>query len=59
MKHKDTTRAEKQKYTCSDYRAEMILVSLQRRLEQNDLSDSERQSLEAEIKRLKQEMGMS
>lgn len=59
MQQKDTTEAEKQQYTCSDYRAEMILLSLQRRLEKNDLSDSERQSLEAEIKRIKQEMGMS
>lgn len=48
----------KQSYTCSDYRAEMILLSLQRRLERNDLPDSERKSLEAEIKRIKDEMEM-
>ncbi len=58
MQQKDTAKSEKQQYTCSDYRAEMILMSLQRRLEQNDLSDSEKQSLEAEIKRIKLEMGM-
>lgn len=45
-------------YTCSDYRAEMILNSLQRRLATENLSESERRSVREEIKRLKAEMGM-
>lgn len=45
-------------YTCNEYRAEMILLALERRLAQNDLSDSERQSIRVEIERLKAETGM-
>ncbi len=46
------------KYTCSDYRQEMRLLGLKRRLEQDDLSDEERGSIEEEIERLEREMGM-
>ena len=46
------------RYTCSDYRQEMRLLGLKRRLEQDDLSDEERGSIQAEIERLEQEMGM-
>lgn len=46
------------KYTCSDYRAEMILLALEHRLANDDLSDSERRAVETEIKRVKTEMGM-
>ncbi|MFW6010935.1 MAG: hypothetical protein ACOC8Q_00320 [Desulfosalsimonas sp.] len=54
--------AEKKKtgqaYTCSDYRTEMILLSLKRRLAQDNLSDSERRAVKEEIRRVKVEMGM-
>jgi hypothetical protein len=40
------------KYTCSDYRTEMRLLGLKRRLHKNDLSRSEKQAIEAEIVRL-------
>ncbi|MCF8110207.1 MAG: hypothetical protein K9J85_01835 [Desulfobacteraceae bacterium] len=45
-------------HTCSDYRAEMILLSLKRRLAQQDLSDSERRAVKGKIRRMKAEMGM-
>jgi hypothetical protein len=40
------------KYTCSDYRIEMRLLGLKKRLHENDLSTSEKQDIEAEIVRL-------
>ncbi|MBS3732372.1 MAG: hypothetical protein KGY42_05635 [Desulfobacterales bacterium] len=52
------TDKDKPVYTCNEYRAEMILLALERRLVQNGLSDSERQSIREEIGRLKAEMGM-
>lgn len=55
MSEKDTTDSS---YTCADYRMEMILLSLHRRLEQDNLSDSEKRAVEAEIKRIKAEMAM-
>ncbi len=36
-------------YTCRDYREEMRLLALRRRLEGGDLTDQERRALEAEI----------
>ena len=40
------------KYTCSDYRTEMRLLGLKKRLNEKNLSKSEKQALEAEIARL-------
>ena len=37
------------KYTCVDYRTEMILLGLLRRLHHEELTDGERSSLLAEI----------
>ncbi len=48
----------KQKYTCSDYRQEMILVGLINRLKDPDLKESERLVIEEQVKRLKADMGM-
>lgn len=45
-------------YTCSSYREEMILLSLQHRLAREDLSESERSAVKEEIRRVKAEMGM-
>ena len=33
------------KYTCTDYRAEMILVSLRQRLKQEDLNEAEKKDI--------------
>jgi hypothetical protein len=46
------------KYTCSEYREEMILLGLKRRLTEPDLSEAERQRLLDRINALEQEMGM-
>ena len=44
------------KPTCNDYRQEMILLGLRRRLAEEELSDSEKQGIETEIKRLEESM---
>ena len=36
-------------YTCNDYRAEMILLGLKRRVERNDLSEEERKDMLVKI----------
>lgn len=46
-------------YTCTDYRTEMILLGLQRRLAVPDLNEAERESLRLEIRKLETEMGLS
>lgn len=46
------------KYTCNEYREEMILAGLQRRLQREDLSDAERKTLEGEIEELERKMGL-
>ena len=45
-------------YTCSDYRQEMILAGLKRRLAQSDLSKEEAQLLKKQIRHLESELGM-
>ncbi len=46
------------KYTCREYRAEMILLGLNRQLNQDDLPEDEKQVLREEINKLKSEMDM-
>jgi len=46
------------KYTCTEYREEMILLGLKRRLAESDLPETERQALLERIGQLEQEMGM-
>jgi hypothetical protein len=46
------------RYTCRDYREEMTLLSLQRRLNDPDLPEAERAFLRKEIRRINTEMGM-
>ena len=46
------------KYTCSDYREEMRLLGLKRRLEQDDLPEDERRRLADEIERIERAMAM-
>lgn len=44
--------------TCSDYRAEMVLLALRRRLESAALTERERETIKLEIARLEREMGL-
>ena len=46
------------KYTCAEYREEMLLLGLKRRLETPDLSESEKRRLTEEIRELEKKMGM-
>lgn len=46
------------RYTCSDYRQEMILVGLRKRLADPSLSQTEKKMLEEQIHRLESEMGL-
>ena len=45
-------------YTCNDYREEMILLGLQRRLKNPDLTDEEKKAIQAEIKKIEKLMDM-
>lgn len=47
------------KYTCEDYRSEMQLVALKKRLQQEDLSKEEKSKLIEEIKQLEEEMNLA
>jgi hypothetical protein len=44
------------KYSCSDYRIEMILVSLRQRLQQEDLNEAERKDILSQIEKLEETM---
>ena len=46
------TEAEFMKYTCADYRIEMILVSLRQRLRQEDLDEAERKEILSQIEKI-------
>ena len=50
------SKEKKSRYTCADYRKEMTLLGLKRRLSGEQLSDKERQILRSEIRRLESEM---
>jgi len=50
---------QKNKYTCNDYRDEMRLIGLRKRLNEDDLSPTERQLIEAEIARLKKALQLN
>jgi hypothetical protein len=45
-------------YTCTDYRQEMVLIGLRRRLADPTLSLPEKKELEAQIRKLEADMGM-
>jgi hypothetical protein len=49
---------KKGKYTCNEFRQEMILVNLRIKLEKADLSDKERRRLQEDIAQLEEEMGL-
>jgi hypothetical protein len=46
-------------YTCNEYRAEMILLALHKKLQQENLAEAERQELLGEIARLEKIIGLS
>ena len=46
------------KYTCTEYRQEMILLGLKRQLADPQLSDADRARLNEKIRELEQQMGM-
>ncbi|GAB6904857.1 conserved hypothetical protein [Desulfosarcina cetonica] len=48
----------KGKYTCTEYRQEMILLGLKRRLTDPQLSEADRLRLTEEIRELEKQMGM-
>jgi hypothetical protein len=45
-------------YTCADYRLEMILLNLKRRLQQEGLGEEERDHILFQIKELEAKMGI-
>lgn len=45
-------------YTCADYRFEMILLNLKRRLQHEGLSEEERDDILLQIKKLEAKMGL-
>jgi hypothetical protein len=44
------------KYTCAEYRIEMILLSLRRRLQHEDLNEDERNDIISQIEKLESTM---
>jgi len=46
-------------YTCKEYRAEMILLGLQRRLRDENLSEAEREKIKEQIREVEKSMGMA
>lgn len=46
------------RYTCTDYRLEMILLSLIRRLNDATLESQERKRLQQEIREIERTMGL-
>ncbi len=49
---------QKKNYTCSDYREEMRLIGLKKRLHEESLSPTEKQVIEAEINELEKILQM-
>lgn len=45
-------------YTCADYRVEMILLNLKRRLRHEGLSEEERDDILLQIKKIEAKMGI-
>ena len=50
--------SNKGNYTCNDYREEMILLGLQKRLNQGKLTEEEKRDLLKEIEIIERQMGM-
>jgi len=52
------TSASPSAYTCNEYREEMMLMGLLRRLQDPDITDKERKKLTEEIAYLKKKTGL-
>jgi len=50
---------DKKNYTCNDYREEMILLGLLKRFNSAELSDDEKKTIEKQIRKIEEKMGMS
>jgi hypothetical protein len=46
------------RYTCNEYRQEMMLAGLRKQLANPDLDESEKKHLEQQIRQLEAEMGL-
>jgi hypothetical protein len=46
------------KYTCTEYRQEMILLGLKRQLEDPELPEAEKMRIAEKVRELEQQMGM-
>lgn len=55
---KSETDSPRPAYGCADYREEMRLMGLMRRMEQEGLTETEKELLSAEIKALEEKMGI-
>lgn len=55
MTHSD--KAEPARYTCNDYRQEMILLGLRQKLQRSDLTEAEKTKLMEEISKLEKAIG--
>lgn len=59
IKLKSWKMSRQNKYTCNEYRQEMILLSLRMRLNKKNLPESERKKIESEIQQLEASMKMT
>jgi len=48
----------KAQYTCMDYRQEMVLLGMKRRLEQETLDEAERKAIQEQVRALEAAMDM-
>lgn len=55
----DTSDPSPTPYTCKEYRAEMILLALHKRLQQPNISENDRREIAREIASLEKKIGMS
>ena len=53
------TRKPGSPYTCGDYRQEMVLLALKKRLAEGGLAPEEKRIIEKEVAELEKEMGMA
>jgi len=51
--------SDKPKYTCNEYREEMMLLGLKKRLNSRNLKEEEKKGLLKEIEELEKKMGMN
>jgi hypothetical protein len=56
MDHRVKNEKKPNTYTCNEYRQEMILAGLKKRITQPDLSEKERTEIEKEIIRIEKAM---